>query len=336
MYNENRRRVQKRVNGVATNYYLHGKNVVHMTQGSDELHFFYDAQNKPAVVVYNGTAYAYLKNLQGDIVAILNGSGNAVVTYVYDAWGRPISKTGSMASTLGTLNPFRYRSYVYDEETGLYYLESRFYCPALCRFINCDATDNLGIGTVVLSFDLYTYCSSNPVRNADPTGEFAIGALLLSAVGSMIGGAIAGAIIGGVSYVVSTAISGDEFSASGMAHAVGLGAVSGAVGGLIGAEPFTQCAKGFFSLLTGAVVGFATGINTEGPLSEKVASGVSTGLISAACTFVGAQVGEPYLSQTASGIVTCATTLALGVPAEMLSVFLQYAWNDASDKEVAP
>ena len=162
MYNENRRRVQKRVDGVATNYYLHGKNVVHMTRGSDELHFFYDAQNKPAVVVYNGTAYAYLKNLQGDIVAILNGSGSAVVSYVYDAWGRPVSKTGSMASTLGTVQPFRYRSYVYDEETGLYYLRSRYYRPEQCRFLNADA--------ILAQRNSFGYCSNKPIALYDPNG----------------------------------------------------------------------------------------------------------------------------------------------------------------------
>ena len=139
MYNENGLRVQKLVNGVATNYTLHGKNVVHMTRGSDDLHFFYDAQNKPAVVVYNGTPYAYLKNLQGDIVAILDGSGASVVSYAYDAWGRPVIKTGTLASTLGTLNPFRYRGYVFDEETGLYYLRSRYYNSRICRFITPDS-----------------------------------------------------------------------------------------------------------------------------------------------------------------------------------------------------
>ena len=168
VYNENGLRVQKRVDGVATNYYLHGKNVVHMTRGSDELHFFYDAQNKPAVVVYNGTAYAYLKNLQGDIVAILNGSGSAVVTYVYDAWGRPVSKTGSMASTLGTLNPFRYRSYVYDEETGLYYLRSRYYNPMVGRFICPDVTTDQH--SPLLSHNLFTYCLNAPTMRTDAEG----------------------------------------------------------------------------------------------------------------------------------------------------------------------
>lgn len=97
VYNENGLRVQKIVNGVVTDYVLHGKNVVHMTKGNDELHFFYDAQNRPAVVVYNGVSYAYVKSLQGDIVAILDENGNTVVSYVYDAWGAPIGKSGLLA-----------------------------------------------------------------------------------------------------------------------------------------------------------------------------------------------------------------------------------------------
>lgn len=73
---------------------LHGKNVVHMTRGNDELHFFYDVQNRSAVVVYNSTPYSYVKNLQGDIVAMLDSDKNIVVNDVYDAWSRLISKTG--------------------------------------------------------------------------------------------------------------------------------------------------------------------------------------------------------------------------------------------------
>ena len=76
-----------------------------MTNGSNALHFFYDAQNRPAIVVYNGTAYGYVHNLQGDIIAIVDSAGTKVVEYKYDAWGKPLSKTGSMASTLGKWNP---------------------------------------------------------------------------------------------------------------------------------------------------------------------------------------------------------------------------------------
>ena len=112
VYNENGLRVKKTVNGVVTDYTLHGKNVVHMTRASDELHFFYDAQNRPAVGVYNGVPYAYVKSLQGDIVAILDENGNTVVSYGYDAWGAPLWCTGELAETLGMVQPFRYRGYV--------------------------------------------------------------------------------------------------------------------------------------------------------------------------------------------------------------------------------
>ncbi|MBE5783233.1 MAG: hypothetical protein E7329_07985 [Clostridiales bacterium] len=86
----------------------------------------------------NGTTtqkFAYIHNLQGDIVAILDDSGATVVRYTYDAWGKPLSTTGPLAATLGKLNPFRYRGYVFDEETGLYYLRSRYYNAHRYRLI---------------------------------------------------------------------------------------------------------------------------------------------------------------------------------------------------------
>ena len=87
VYNAEGLRVQKTVNNVVTNYTLHGKNIVHMTQGSNTLHFWYDAQNRPALVQFNGTKYAYIHNLQGDIVGLIDTSGTEVVKYTYGAWG---------------------------------------------------------------------------------------------------------------------------------------------------------------------------------------------------------------------------------------------------------
>ena len=167
VYNADGLRVQKTVNGVATKYTLHGKNVVHMTSGTDELHFFYDAQNRPAVVVYNDVPYAYVKNLQGDVIAILDAAGNVVVSYAYDAWGAPIGKSGSMAETLGTVQPFRYRGYVFDEETGLYYLRSRYYNAVLSRFINMDSVLLKGI----LQSNQQAYCINNPILYSDSNGH---------------------------------------------------------------------------------------------------------------------------------------------------------------------
>ena len=91
-----------------------------MTWGSNKMHFTYDS-NGPMSVLYNGTEYFYLKNAQGDITGMVDTSGSQVVSYSYNAWGDPVSTEGSMKDTLGAVNPFRYRSYVYDAETDLYY-----------------------------------------------------------------------------------------------------------------------------------------------------------------------------------------------------------------------
>jgi RHS repeat-associated protein len=163
-YNADGLRIRKTIGSTVTEYTLHGKNIVHLTRGSANLHFFYDAQNKPSVVDYNGTKYAYIHNLQGDIVSILNASGTEVVRYTYDAWGRQLSKTGSMASTLGAYNPFRYRGYAYDEETGLYYLRSRYYNPVWLRFVNADSTMSVK--------NVFTYCRNTVINRADSDGTF--------------------------------------------------------------------------------------------------------------------------------------------------------------------
>ena len=183
-YNEDGVRLQKTATGTTgvTKYSLHGKNIVHLTNAKNNLHFFYDARNKPAVVTFNGTAYAYLYNLQGDVIALIDSNGKKVVEYKYDAWGRILSKTGTMASTLGTLNPFRYRGYVYDEETGLYYLRSRYYNPEWARFLNADA--NIGYSQGVNSHNLMAYCCNKPVNNFDPDGRW----LLFASICLMLGG----------------------------------------------------------------------------------------------------------------------------------------------------
>ena len=145
-YDHNGLRVGKVVNGTETKYQLHGKLLTHMTVDNDNLHFFYDAQSRPAKVSYNGVLYTYVHNLQGDIVGLLDNAGTLVVEYKYDAWGRLLSTTGSLVDTLGKRNPFRYCGYVYDEETELYYLRSRYFCPVLGRFVNADAYITTGSG----------------------------------------------------------------------------------------------------------------------------------------------------------------------------------------------
>ena len=144
-----------------------------MTWGSNKLHFTYDSIG-PASVTYNGNRYFYLKNAQGDVTGLVNASGTQVVSYGYDPWGAPMSTDGTMASTLGTANPLRYRGYVYDTETGLYYLSSRYYNPVWGRFINADTADVLGASPDKANWDknLFAYCDNNPISRKDDGGEF--------------------------------------------------------------------------------------------------------------------------------------------------------------------
>ena len=226
VYNADSLRVQKTVNGVVTKYTLHGKNVVHMTSGTDELHFFYDAQNRPAVVVYNGVPYAYVKSLQGDVIAILDAVGNVVVSYAYDAWGAPIGKSGALAETLGTVQPFRYRGYVYDEETGMYYLQIRFYSPVLSRFLTNDGEQTLCIDyECITDRNLKNYCGNNPVNRKDEGGDF----------WALIGAAV-GAIISAGFELADQLISGTKIEDVDWKD-VGIAAASGAITGFVASTP---------------------------------------------------------------------------------------------------
>ena len=110
-----------------------------------------------------------MTNLQGDVIGLLDSSGSFVASYTYDAWGNPLSSTGSLASTIGTLNPLRYRGYVYDSETGFYYLQSRYYDPQTGRFINADGYVSTGQG--IMGNNMFAYCANNPVNLIDPTGN---------------------------------------------------------------------------------------------------------------------------------------------------------------------
>ena len=122
--------------------------------------------------------YVYLKNLQGDIIGILDNNKSQIVSYTYDSWGKVISikdedgKEITDPNHIGKINPYRYRSYRYDEETGLYYLNSRYYNPEWGRFLN---GDNYG-GQVgeLLTHNIYAYCLNNPINNVDYNGNFAL------------------------------------------------------------------------------------------------------------------------------------------------------------------
>jgi len=176
----------KRVSDELTyNYIYAGDKLMRMTVGNDILDFSYDTNGAPLTMTYNGTVYYYITNLQGDVVSLEKANGSSGAIYAYDAWGNIISMTGDLAE----LNPLRYRGYVYDQETGFYYLNSRYYDPAVGRFINADSYASTGLG--FLGYNMYAYCINNPVSQIDPDGEIAISTLILIGAG-IVGAAFAG------------------------------------------------------------------------------------------------------------------------------------------------
>ncbi|MDW7658491.1 MAG: RHS repeat-associated core domain-containing protein, partial [Bacillota bacterium] len=171
-YNDSGIRSEKTVNGVTTVYNVVGGQVTwEKTGSSTPIYYTYDASGSLWGMQYNGSMYFYVRNAQGDIIRLINSSGTVVVEYAYDAWGKLLSTTGSLASTLGVGNPYRYRGYRFDTETGLYYLQSRYYNPHWGRFVNADGLVN---GSSFVSANLFAYAENNPITFSDPTGNIAI------------------------------------------------------------------------------------------------------------------------------------------------------------------
>jgi len=122
---------------------------------------------------YNGVEYYYLSDTQGNIIGLMDQSGDIVVEYRYDAWGNIINWDDISSNPIARINPYRYRGYRYDEELNLYYLQSRYYDPSIGRFLNIDDTSYLSDDTSS-SLNLYAYAVNNPVMYSDISGEFPV------------------------------------------------------------------------------------------------------------------------------------------------------------------
>ena len=144
---------------------------------SNTARFVYDSWGEPRGFMLNDSAtYLYLKNAQGDIMGIVDENGEIVVRYTYNAWGAvdfvvPFGVDPSVTTILATVSPFTYRGYCYDYDIGMYYLQSRYYDPEICRFINADSTDYLGATGTLLSYNLFAYCENDPVNRVDEDGR---------------------------------------------------------------------------------------------------------------------------------------------------------------------
>ena len=230
-YDVNGLRTWKQVDGVRHNYtYASGLLLreSYSQNGTDyTLDFLYDLNNRPYMLYLTtktGSAttskpYYYILNLQGDVVHLVNTAGKAMASYTYDPYGAILTKSGELAD----LNPIRYRGYYYDTETGFYYLQSRYYDPALGRFINADSYTATGIG--YLGYNMFAYCNNSPIITCDKNGQWL----------NIVIGAVVGAVVNVVSAALIEKKPLDEVLVSGIAGAVGGGLAACGFGGLAGA-----------------------------------------------------------------------------------------------------
>lgn len=197
-YDANGMRIGRSIGTIFYTYVYNCTQLTAIISSQDQMRFTYDAGGRPLTMEYHPTEhrggscssycgiYYYVTNLQGDVIALLDGSGNKVAEYNYDAWGNLIDNPDDTFGFIGHVNPLRYRGYLYDEETGLYYLQSRYYNPEIGRFINADDIEYLGADGTVVSHNIFAYCGNNPVNCADPSGHLAF-FIVTAIIGAVIG-----------------------------------------------------------------------------------------------------------------------------------------------------
>ena len=256
----------------AAAYTVSGTQILGENNGSNTTYYLYDESGSPIGLTYKGKTYYYRKNLQGDIINITDSTGAKVVTYTYNAWGKIMSMTGNME--LAVNNPFRYRGYYYDVESGLYYLNSRYYDPQTGRFINADAPEILDGGNDhLLENNLFAYCFNDPVNRFDDSGNWSLPNWAKIAIGAaaIAVGVIATAATGGAAAPVLVA------SLKIAATSAAIGAVSGAGINAVSHRMATGSWKGagkaaVRGAIDGACDGFMWGGITAGATFTTVAA----------------------------------------------------------------
>lgn len=188
-YNQDGIRIEKNVGTLKYEYTLNGTQIIRekVTNGATLLkdsYFYYDASglvSSAKVIVHSGTTstqynLVFDTNIQGDVVGIYLPIGTNIVTFEYDAWGNfratYNNETDTTLQSIAGATPFRYRGYQYDAETGLYYLNSRYYDAKIGRFINADSYVSTGQG--LNGYNMFAYCNNNPVMCVDNNGTFAL------------------------------------------------------------------------------------------------------------------------------------------------------------------
>ncbi len=175
-YDSQGKRVRRTdLNGTVYQYFWNDGKLSALQCGQELVQIVYDPEGKPLLLKKGDKEYYYVYNLFRDVIGILDSNGTQVVSYEYDAWGKPVNTTDTSGANIAQLNPIRYRCYCYDTDTAFYYIKNRYYDPETGRFLNADTfavvTDDL---FSCENKNLYVYCNNNPVRYRDLDGQLAV------------------------------------------------------------------------------------------------------------------------------------------------------------------
>ena len=216
VYNEEGIRIKKAGSNFVENYTLEGNRIIKLHRdsegGSYDMYFNYDEQGELVGLSCEGKEYFYIRDITGNITKIVDEDGRCVVKYDYDAWGN-FKKTIYIDNYVSHSNPFVYKGYFFDSETGWYYLKSRYYDPSIRRFINADNYNYLDSESLN-GINLYSYCGNNPILGYDPEGTWSWGkfwgvvaVVAIAAVAIAVTVASCGAAAAGAGFLASCAVS---------------------------------------------------------------------------------------------------------------------------------
>ena len=317
IYDNDGRRIRKTVGDKVTRFYLDGEKIIAQKEESGErMDFLYDEKGTPFAFEYQGKMYFYQTNLQGDIMGIVDSKGSQVVVYRYDAWGEVLVSSDASGFGLAKINPLRYRGYYYDQETGLYYLQTRYYDPKVRRFLNADDASVLTKDPEQLTEkNLYAYCDDNPVMYRDDAGMFVVPPIVIEmAVGAIINV--------GVSYLAAKA-TGQSFGIRDLVVAAASGAISplfkNAVTAMIGSVVLSGSGTAYLAWKSGdnvkniivksginmfcSLISVNTLIGIKAPEITRVVTdifGLGSGLVASAVTVTVGQANYKKTSKSTS------------------------------------
>lgn len=291
-YDENGLRISKTVNGVTTKIHRangqmlglnvsDGKDMTFILDGDGNVygvHYDHYASNQP-----KSETYYFAYNAQGDVIGIYEFGGRLIATYDYDEWGNctvnVLAEDGNSHAVdspdhIAQVNPFRYRGYFYDAETGLYYLNSRYYDPDTGRFVNADDESLSLVSPESANYDknCFAYCDNNPINRADSSGE----------IWHIVAGAVVGAAIGFATSVANDLLNGEEVNFK----AAAVSAAFGAVGGVLTTVGLPTVA----SIGTGALLGGAGDVADQIVRKGKVTD-VTSVIVSTVAGGIGSAFG---------------------------------------------